>query len=120
LGCGRLEIEELIKLDMPFTIATDGLSSNHSLNIFDELRAALMMHHLGPLSKLSNLLIKGITTVPANIFGLGSGEIAIGKDADFALINLPDQPNSLDDIALQTILHTQKVDGLFILGEDIK
>ncbi|NEW60030.1 metal-dependent hydrolase [Sulfurovum sp. bin170] len=120
LGCGRLEVEELIKLDMPFTLATDGLSSNHSLNIFDELRAALMMHHMESINRLSNLLIKSITSIPADIFHLNSGEIAIGKDADFALINLPDQPHSLDDIALQTILHTQKVDNLFILGEDIR
>ncbi|SFV55372.1 BOX elements [hydrothermal vent metagenome] len=120
LGCGRLKIEELIKLDMPFTTATDGLSSNYSLNIFDELRATLMIHHIESLNSLSNLLIKSITSIPAQIFNLNSGEIAIGKDADFALVNLPDQPHLLNDIALQTILHTKKVDTLFILGENIK
>ncbi|MCK4440901.1 MAG: metal-dependent hydrolase, partial [Sulfurovaceae bacterium] len=119
LGCGRLPIEKIENLGIPFTIATDGLSSNNSLNIFDELRSALMIHHQVPLDKLSKLLIKSITSQPAKIFGLNSGEIKVGKDADLVLINLPNIPNSLDDIALQTILHTQKVDMLFINGYSI-
>ena len=119
LGCGRLAIEELIELDMPFTLATDGLSSNNSLNIFDELRAALMLHHLGPLEELASLLIEGITSKPANIFSLNSGKIEVGKDADFALIKLPDEIKSSKSIALQTILHTKDVDSLYISGEKI-
>jgi len=119
LGCGRLAIEELIVLDMPFTLATDGLSSNNSLNIFDELRAALMLHHLGPLEELASLLIEGITSKPANIFSLNSGKIEVGKDADFALIKLPDEIKSSKSIALQTILHTKDVDSLYISGEKI-
>jgi len=119
LGCGRLPIEELIKLDMPFTIATDGLSSNNSLNIFDELRAGLMLHHLGSLEKLANLLIKNITSTPAQIFNLNSGEIKIGKDADFALITLPDKIQNTKSIALQTILHTHEVSSVYIEGKKL-
>jgi len=119
LGCGRLPIEELIELKMPFSVATDGLSSNNSLNIFDELRAALMLHHLGSLEKLAHVLIKGITSEPANIFNLNSGEIAVGKDADFTLIKLPDEIKSFENIALQTILHTKDVDSLYISGKRI-
>lgn len=117
LGCGRLPIEKLIEKGIPFSIATDGLSSNHSLNIFDELRAALMLHHLGPLAPLAQLLIKGVTSVPAKALGVNSGEIAVGKAADFALVSLPHTPNSLEDIALQTILHTQHVDQVIIDGK---
>ncbi|SFV55274.1 BOX elements [hydrothermal vent metagenome] len=119
LGCGRLAIEDLIELDMPFSIATDGLSSNNSLNIFDELRGALMLHHIGELEKLANLLIKGITSVPAKIFNLNSGEIAVDKDADFALIKLPDEVKNSKSVALQTILHTNRVDVVYIDGEKI-
>jgi cytosine/adenosine deaminase-related metal-dependent hydrolase len=119
LGCGRLPIEKLIKLNIPFTVATDGLSSNNSLNIFDELRSAIMLHHLGDLNKLANLLINSVTSIPAQIFNLNSGEIAVGRDADFAMITLPDTPSSLEDIALQTILHTNKVDFISISGNII-
>ncbi len=117
LGCGRLAIEHLLENGMPFTTATDGLSSNNSLSILDELRAALMLHHLGPLEELANLLIASITSKPAEIFNLNSGVIEKGKDADFALITLPGRPSTLKSIALQTIIHTNHVDRLYISGE---
>jgi len=120
LGCGRLPIEKLHELNIPFSVATDGLSSNNSLNIFDELRSALMLHHEEALDKLSALLIKGVTSVPAEIFNLNSGKIELNRDADFALVSLPDEPNSLEDIALQTILHVNRVDDVYIGGEKIK
>ena len=119
LGCGRLAIEELIKNQMPFTLATDGLSSNNSLNIFDELRAALMLHHLADLEKLALLLIESITSKPASIFSLNSGKIGLGKEADFALIALPDEISSLNSIALQTILHVSNVDKVYINGKKV-
>ncbi|CAA6808804.1 MAG: BOX elements [uncultured Sulfurovum sp.] len=119
LGCGRLAIETLVEENMPFTTATDGLSSNNTLSILDELRAGIMLHHLVPLEDLASLLIKSITSNPAEIFSLNSGKIEIGKEADFALIYLPDRPSSLKSIALQTILHTKKVNGLWIEGEKI-
>ncbi|CAA6819422.1 MAG: BOX elements [uncultured Sulfurovum sp.] len=116
LGCGRLAIETLIENNMPFTTATDGLSSNNTLSILDELRAALMLHHSVPIEELASVLIKSITSTPAEIFSLNSGIIEIGKDADFAFLTLPDKPSSLESIALHTILHTNKVDKVYISG----
>ena len=119
LGCGRLAVEKLHALDMPFSVATDGLSSNWSLNIFDELRAALMIHHLGPLEKLASALIRSVTSDAAKILGLNTGTIIPGKASDFAVVTLPDTPQSTEDIALQTILHTQKVSEVYIEGEKV-
>jgi cytosine/adenosine deaminase-related metal-dependent hydrolase len=119
LGCGRLAIEKLRELAMPFSVATDGLSSNWSLNIFDELRAALMLHHQGRLDKLSELLIKSVTSDAAKILKLNTGNIAEGKEADFAVVTLPNEPNTTDEIALQTILHTQKATEVYIGGEKV-
>jgi len=116
LGCGRLPIEQLLKNNMPFTLATDGLSSNNSLSILEELRAAIMLHHLGDLEKLANLLMASITSKPAEIFSLNSGKIELEKDADFALVTLPDSPSSLESIALQTIIHTNEVEAVWIDG----
>lgn len=95
-------------------MATDGLSSNTTLNIFDELRASLMLHQ-GDLESLSKLLIESVTSTPADILGLNCGRIEEGREADFALITLPSKPK--DDIALWTILHTQQVSQLYIQGE---
>ena len=119
LGCGRLTIETLLENKMPFTTATDGLSSNNSLSILDELRAALMLHHLGQIEDLANLLIQSITSKAAEIFNLNSGKIEVEKDADFALITLPDAPSSLESIALQTIIHGNSVEKLYISGKSV-
>ena len=119
LGCGRLAIEKLDKLDIPFTVATDGLSSNNSLNLFDELRAALMMHGDLEISKLSRQLINAVTRDAAKILKLNAGTIREGYKADFALIQLPEDPKQEDEIALWTILHTDKVSQLYIDGEQL-
>jgi cytosine/adenosine deaminase-related metal-dependent hydrolase len=120
LGCGKLDLNTIIKNGMPFTTATDGLSSNNSLSILDELRAALMLHHEQPLNELASQLIKSITSTPAEIFGLNSGQIEPKRDADLVLITLPDTPSSLETIALQTILHTHQVELVYIQGEKIE
>jgi cytosine/adenosine deaminase-related metal-dependent hydrolase len=114
LGCGRLAIE---KLDLPFSVATDGLSSNDSLNIFDELRAALMLHNNIEIQSLALQLLQNITSDAAKALGLNSGSLEIGKDADFALLTLPELPKRTEEIALWSILHTKEVDALYIEGE---
>jgi len=114
LGCGRLEIEDL---DLPYSVATDGLSSNDSLNIFDELRASLMLHHQAPMQELANRLIKSVTSDAADILGLNCGRIAEGKLADLAVVTLREAPKREDEIALWTILHTKAVSQVYINGE---
>ena len=113
LGCGRLEIEDL---DLPYSVATDGLSSNDSLNIFDELRATLMLHHLAPMQALARKLIKSVTSDAADILGLNCGRIAEGKLADFAVVTLKEAPKREEEIALWTILHTKEVSEVYIEG----
>jgi cytosine/adenosine deaminase-related metal-dependent hydrolase len=113
LGCGRLEIENL---NLPYSVATDGLSSNDSLNIFDELRAAIMLHHLAPIQKLATKLIQSVTSDAADILGLNCGRIAEGKLADFAVVTLKEKPKREEEIALWTILHTKEVSEVYIGG----
>ena len=119
LGCGRLAIEELNALDIPFTVATDGLSSNDSLNLFEELRAALMMHGDLEIGRLAGELMASVTINAAEVLGLDCGLIEEGRKADFALIQLPETPRREADIALWTILHTERVSQLYIGGDRI-
>ena len=114
LGCGRLAIE---KLELPFSVATDGLSSNDSLNIFDELRAALMLHNDIEIQQLALQLLKNVTSDAAQALGLNNGSLKVGKDADFALVTLPELPKRPEEIALWSILHTKEVSQLYIAGE---
>ena len=114
LGCGRLAIEEL---SLPYTIATDGLSSNDSLSIFDELRAALMLHHQAPIEKLASRLMQSITSDAADILGLNCGKVEVDKLADFAVVTLPEAPKREEELALWTILHTKEISEVYIEGQ---
>jgi cytosine/adenosine deaminase-related metal-dependent hydrolase len=117
LGCGRLAIETLNELNFPYSVATDGLSSNDSLNIFDELRAAIMLHHQAPIQLLAKKLLKAVTSDAAEILGLNCGKIEVGKLADIAVVTLREAPKREEEIALWTVLHTKTVSTLFINGE---
>jgi len=114
LGCGRLPIEEL---KLPFTVATDGLSSNDSLNIFDEMRAALLLHNDIPIQALATQLLQAITADAADILGLNCGKIETSKLADFAIITLKEAPKRVEELALWSILHTKEVAEVYINGE---
>jgi cytosine/adenosine deaminase-related metal-dependent hydrolase len=114
LGCGRLAIETLT---LPFTVATDGLSSNDSLNIFDELRAAIMLHNEIPIQELSTQLLQAVTGDAADILGLNCGKIEVNKLADFAVVTLPEAPVREEELALWSILHTKTVSQVYIQGE---
>ena len=114
LGCGRLKIEDL---QLPFTVATDGLSSNDSLSIFDEFRAALMLHNDIPIHLLAEMLIKASTQDAAEILGLNCGKIEVGAAADLVLLTLPAMPQSKEEVALWSIIHTKQVSQVYIEGE---
>ena len=114
LGCGRLPIEDL---KLPFSVATDGLSSNDSLNIFDELRAALLLHNDIPIQELATTLLKTVTSDAADILGLDCGKIEKNKNADFAIVTLSETPKRTEELALWTVLHTKEVSAVYIEGE---
>ena len=114
LGCGRLAIEDL---PLPFTVATDGLSSNDSLNIFDELRAAIMLHNDMPIQELSEKLLRAVTGDAAEILGLNCGKIEVDKLADFTVITLPEEPKRTEELALWSILHSKEASEVYIEGE---
>jgi len=117
LGCGRLDIATLDELDIPYSVATDGLSSNDSLNIFDELRATLMLHSDENLPLLASKLIKNVTIEASKILRLKGGKLEAGYNSDMILITLPSEIQKGDDLALWTILHTKEVTQLYIKGE---
>lgn len=114
LGCGRLAIEDL---PLPFSVATDGLSSNDSLNIFDELKAAIMLHNEIPIQKLATRLLQAVTEDAADILGLNCGKIEVGRLSDFAVVTLPETPKREEELALWTVLHAKEVSEVYIEGK---
>lgn len=112
LGNQRLNLKNVVNNNLTF--ATDGLSSNLSLSLWDELRAVLGIYHDENLSSLSKFLIKCVTKNAAIALNLNNGELKEKKAADIIGIILP---QSSHDIYLDLILHTNEVDLIYIKGK---
>lgn len=103
--------------DIPFTIGTDGLSSNNSLSMFDELRNALMAHYDKNVIDFSKVLLKAATLNGARALGLNKGSLEKDLDSDMIAFTLPDEVEDMEDLPMQIILHTKFVDKTIIGGE---
>jgi cytosine/adenosine deaminase-related metal-dependent hydrolase len=109
---------DLLKLkDIPFSIGTDGLSSNNSLSMFDELRNALNIHFDKNIVEFSKTLLKSATVNASRTLGLNKGVLGKDFDADMIAFSLPDEIEDINDLAMQIILHTKFVDKTIIGGE---
>ncbi|WP_281951319.1 aminofutalosine deaminase family hydrolase [Nitrosophilus kaiyonis] len=117
LGNGALDIGKIKYLGINFLTATDGLSSNYSLNLYEELKSALFVHYYIDPNVLAMDLIRSVTKNAAAALKLNCGEIEIGKYADLQIVELPEDLDNLNEIPLNIILHTKKVKNVFISGE---
>lgn len=111
----KLDLDRLGEI--PFTIGTDGLSSNNSLSMFDELRNALMVHYDKNVVEFSKKLIKAATVNGSRALGLNKGVIGKDFDSDIISFSLPDNLEDVEDLYMQIILHTKFVDNVIIGGE---
>lgn len=116
LGNGKLDINKVKNL----TLGTDGLSSNNSLSMWDEMRGALMMHADEEPNRLAQKLILASTSNGAKALDKNSGKLEEGYDADMISVKLPDSLQNLDTISLFLILHTDKAEKIIIQGKEIK
>ncbi len=118
LGCGRAPIEYIDRV----LLGTDGLSSNYSLNILEEMRSALNMHFQADLNKLATRLIESVTTTASNALNLKIGKIEPEYWADFAIFTLPDDLKYKDkgSLALHTIINCESADSVYIGGEELR
>jgi len=114
LGNGTLNIKELNENNIPWIVATDGLSSNYKLDLFEEMKISLFMHSGAPLVKFANALIQGVTVNAAKALGLNTGEIKEGKNADMLILDLDKEPN--DELAVHLILHRYNISKVYING----
>ena len=115
LGLGKLDISLL----EDFTLGTDGLSSNISLNLWDEMRVVLWSHEKIEINSLAQKILQAVTKHGATALDINAGEIKKGKFADLNVCELPDEVESLEDIPLQLILHTKFTKATYIAGEKI-
>jgi cytosine/adenosine deaminase-related metal-dependent hydrolase len=100
-------------------LGTDGLSSNNSLNLFDEIQNALFIHTNNNIEDLAKLLLIASTKGGAKALGLNKGSLESSKDADIISFRLPDSC-SVDNIASSIALHIKGADKVYIKGNQIE
>lgn len=117
LGNGALDIGALEASKVPWICATDGLSSNYTLDLFEELKIALFMHHGAPLEALAHQLLQSVTCNAAKALGLNTGSIEAGKAADLLLLklNYPVTPQ----LPIHLLLQPRTLQSAFINGTKV-
>jgi len=120
LGSRKLDINKLDSLGIEWNISTDGLSSNSSLSLWDELQTALYLHSDREPKEFAFQLLKSVTEIPAKQLNLNSGKIDIGRDSDLLLIDLKDDNfEDLSYIPLHLILRQYRIEKVFIGGDEV-
>ncbi len=115
LGNPTLNIQELNKNNIRWIVATDGLSSNYELDLFEEMKISLFMHDQEPLLEFAQALLDGVTIHAAEALGLNTGEIAEGKNADMLVIDLENEPTK--ELPVHLILHRYNISKVYINGK---
>lgn len=113
----KLDLDKLNHIN--YSIGTDGLSSNNSLSMFDELRNCLMVHSNKNILEFSKELLKAATKNGSEALGLNKGELSKGLDADIISLVLPDLIEEEEDLYMNVILHTKFVERTIIGGKDV-
>ncbi|MDY3114322.1 MAG: aminofutalosine deaminase family hydrolase [Helicobacter sp.] len=111
-----LDLDRLKAFKIPLCVATDGISSNDSLNLLDELRVALFGYCGSELESLAKELILSVTRSPFLNTPFKLGELKAGNLADFALFRIP---LTKEFLAHNLILYTKEAEALYINGEEI-
>ncbi|TKX31583.1 aminofutalosine deaminase family hydrolase [Campylobacter estrildidarum] len=109
-------LKKALQSGLNIHLGTDGLSSNISLSILDEMRTNLLIHQREDLLNLASKLLQMATLYPAKALNLNTGEIRVGKNADFSVFNLGECEKK--QAPLQFILNAKEVQKIFIKGRE--
>ncbi|MBA1433103.1 MAG: metal-dependent hydrolase [Epsilonproteobacteria bacterium] len=115
LGNPTLNIKALNEKKIRWIVATDGLSSNYDLDLFEEMKISLFMHADAPLLEFAQALINGVTVHAAEALGLNTGVIEAGKNADMIVIDLDAEPTK--ELPIHLILHRYNISKVYINGK---
>ena len=118
LGNGVLDLQCLDAHSIPWLCGTDGLSSNYTLDLFEEMKAALFMHPNDDLLSLAHRLWESVTSNAAEALRLNCGTIAPTYDADILIMRVNYPIN--DQLPIHLIVQPHTIESVYIQGEKIK
>ena len=125
LGCGVAPLDELLAAGVAVSIATDSPASTPSLDMFEELRTAIVAARARagrPDALPSARALELATLGGARVLGLDHqlGSLVAGKQADLAIISLSDSPfDPVEDPATAVVLggSPDRVTATLVAGE---
>lgn len=115
LGNPTLNIKALNEKNIRWIVATDGLSSNYELDLFEEMKISLFMHSEAPLLEFAQALLDGVTIHAAEALGLNTGVIEEGKNADMIVVDLESEPTK--ELPVHLILHRYNISKVYVNGK---
>jgi cytosine/adenosine deaminase-related metal-dependent hydrolase len=118
LGNGAIDLEQIQSRDIRWVCGTDGLSSNYALDLFEEMKIALFMHHSHDLLPLAYQLWNSVTLNAAKALNLNCGTIAPDYDADL-LVARVDYPIN-EQLPIHLLLQPCTIESVYIQGQKVK
>ncbi len=118
LGNGVLDTKQLDDQNIRWICATDGLSSNYVLDLFEEMKVALFMHSNRNLLDFANKLWRNVTVNAAESLGLNCGTIAPSYDADLLIMRVDYEIN--DQLPIHLLLQPPHIESVYIYGQKVK
>lgn len=117
LLCGRyLDLERVHKAGLSPLFTTDGLSSNDSLSLLEELRLALYAYPHLELESFAKEIFLSVTHDAQKAIGRKAGVLREGYIADLAIFPLMEQTNAAQ-IATNLVLYAKEATSLLLNGE---
>ena len=114
LGNGALNLDTLQEHKIKWLCATDGLSSNYTLSLFEEMKIALFMHKDSDLLELAKALLNSVTIDAAKALNLNTGEVSEGKNADLLVMELGEE--ACEQLPIHLILQQYPISHRYING----
>lgn len=90
LGSGVARVPQLLKAGVNVTLGTDGVSSNNSGDLFEEIKLAAMLHkgvNRDPMAVTAHQALEMATVNAARALGRNTGVVAAGELADLILVD---------------------------------
>jgi len=125
LGSGVAPIARYVKEGIPTAVSTDGAASNDLLDMFEEMRTALLLQKginedpaiLGPKD-----VFRMATETPAKALGLDAGVLEPGRQADILCIDLHTAHAACGQDPLTTLVYCLKsadIVNVYIAGNAV-